>query len=72
VVTGAADDAVAVEGRNRRAGRDPGPIAVQPCGQVRSADRTKCAAAQVQFGLDVAGAERAELDVAQRLTRAFP
>jgi hypothetical protein len=44
-----------------------------PGWQVRVIDRPERAATQVQFGLDVvAGVQRANLDVAQQVTRACP
>jgi hypothetical protein len=71
VTAGAADEPPAVKRAQRRARLKTGRGVVgRPA---RVTDRPERAAAQVQFGVYVvAGVQRTKLDVAQRLTRAFP
>jgi hypothetical protein len=73
VVPGAADQPAAVEGAECRACLNGAPGVVQPAGQVRVGNRPECAPPQVKFRVEiVAGAERADLDAGQDVTRAFP
>jgi hypothetical protein len=73
VIPGAADQPAAVEGAECRARLNDAPGVVEPAGQLRVGNRPEGAAPQIKFRVEiVAGAERADLDAGQDLTRAFP
>jgi hypothetical protein len=73
VISGTADEPSAVEGAEQRLAVDAVPDAGGPGRPACVADRPERPAAQIQFRLEVVtGVQRAKLDVAQELTRAFP